>query len=550
MSDHDDGAEHSLREASLFKLKRARDRARKHLREHLALSEPAMFLQAIWVLDAIQRGHPNARLYHPRFSDEQATLFADQAMLSPWTLETLVNEYLATPSRLREHFRPKRILDLSHPASAINLVNGMKNLENVEDGVWLKSGNSPIDLMGHFAQRQFPWQRGLSFFLEFYRPLFIFDTPTALQLFQQRHGLSMREFAFGGFAFLSSCISQPYVASNVDMRSIGLSAETRDRILRVLSVPVDDARGETAALRQGSGMTAYKPSILRRYPLLQPLPGQALIAPLPELISSRIGEGIYYDLVGDGAVSHQAGKRFEAYVELILRIHFPDIQMIPEVRYTPRKGAAIDTPDWRVGFGGVTTAVVECKGRRASISARYADDPTSVQGVEELAKGVFQIWRFFSHVRRGLFNDDRITDQTFGILLTLDTWFDMSRNGQSAVMSRANQMADAEVDILALDRRSVGFLHIHDLEGTLASATTSSLTIALEKWIRDPSVHGWSLLSVHGNDRERQERRTRAVFDQLPRPSTLSWWPTNEELAKVTPRKDTYLRGMVRARPK
>ena len=439
------------------------------------------------------------------------------------------------------------MLDLSYPASAVNVVNGMKNLENAEDGLWRKRGNNVLNLFGHLAQRQFPWQRGLSFFLEFYRPLFIFDTTAAHNLFQQRRGVSMSDFAFGGFAFLSTCIGQPYVSSKVDMSGIGVSAATRDGIIGMLSIPVDDARIETSKLRTGSGMTAYKPSILRRYPLLQPVRGQAVIAPLPELISSRIGDGIFYDLAGDGAVSHQIGKRFEAYVALILRTHFPDIRLKPEERYTPRKGAAVDTPDWRLGFGDKVLAVVECKARRASMAARFADDPTSVEGLAELAKGVFQIWRFFSHVRRGMFVDTEIDKDTFGILLTLDTWVDMSRNGRAAVLARAIQMAAVDPDIHEVDRRPVGFLHIHDLEGTLATASAKSLVLALRRWISDPSVDGWNLWTVHGSESDQQERRSREIFDQLPRPSTLSWWPTNEELSRIRPRQDTYLRGLRRS---
>ena len=100
MGDEDDAAD-DLREASLFKLQRRRDKARKTLREHLSVSDADMFLQAIWVMDAIQRGHPNARLHAPVFSSEQAKHLADLSVLNPWTLETLVNEYLVTPSRLQ-----------------------------------------------------------------------------------------------------------------------------------------------------------------------------------------------------------------------------------------------------------------------------------------------------------------------------------------------------------------------------------------------------------------------------------------------------------------
>src|SRR3546814_8894690 len=63
-----------------------------------------------------------------------------------------------------------------------------------------------------------------------------------------------------------------------------------------------------------------------------------------------------------------------------------------------------------------------------SFDARYADDPVASAsvGFDELAKGMFQIWRFLSHARRGLTGDITVAPSCCGVIVTADSWLPMA----------------------------------------------------------------------------------------------------------------------------
>lgn len=525
--------EDDLANASMFKLRRRRRAQRRRLNELLSRAEPAGFMQLIWALAAFARGDVSvAKRYAPRFSAVQLEQLNDWAVLNPWTLETLVNEYLATASTIAPwSATPQQLLNLANPNVAAELINAIRDLENVEDAMWhRRNPDRPLSAFGHIAQRQFPWQRGLIYFLEFYRPLFLFDTPEARAEFARRTDVSLNDFAKAGFGLLTVAMKNPFVSTQLDLSLLDLDPTTSSRVVRLLSQPILDARREAAMIRTGFERVAYSPSALRRHPCISFPSQRRLIAPLPELISTRVGDGIFYDLSGASAVSNLVGARFEKYTETIVKAYLPSIQMEPEARYHLKKGNEFRTPDWRLGLSGETFAVVECKARRASVSARYSSEYQNDDGLRELAKGVFQIWRYFSHVRRDFFRDGRISDDTVGILLTLDTWVDMAIEGQQAIFAMATELADTEGSINDDDRRPVGILHIRDLEGTLASATEDSLISAISSWLRDPRYSGWSLWSVHKTDDRSPQTKSSSVFDRLERPTAMKWWPTADSL--------------------
>jgi hypothetical protein len=79
---------------------------------------------------------------------------------------------------------------------------------------------------------------------------------------------------------------------------------------------------------------------------------------------------------------------------------------------------------------------IECKATRMGVGARFGDNPGAERGYEEIARGVFQIWRFLSHCRRGLTGRSAAPD-AFGMILTLDEWFAGRGPLLNAVLVRA-----------------------------------------------------------------------------------------------------------------
>src|SRR3546814_9259425 len=89
-----------------------------------------------------------------------------------------------------------------------------------------------------------------------------------------------------------------------------------------------------------------------------------------------------------------------------------------------------------------------------SFDARYADDPVASAsvGFDELAKGMFQIWRFLSHARRGLTGDITVAPSCCGVIVTADSWLTMASRQAEQVIATATAMADAEGNIDEGDR--------------------------------------------------------------------------------------------------
>src|SRR3546814_12675891 len=92
-------------------------------------------------------------------------------------------------------------------------------------------------------------------------------------------------------------------------------------------------------------------------------------------------------------------------------------EVIGEQVYGPKK-TRHRTPDVLVSGTDGIVAAIECKAKRMSFDASYADDPVASAsvGFDEPAKGMFQIWRFLSHARRGLHGDIPVAPSCCGVV--------------------------------------------------------------------------------------------------------------------------------------
>jgi hypothetical protein len=114
---------------------------------------------------------------------------------------------------------------------------------------------------------------------------------------------------------------------------------------------------------------------------------------------------------------------------------------------------------------------------------------------EEIAKGVFQLWRYFSHARRGIIPDYVVRSDAHGVVLTLDTWLMTSAALQQKVLASAAVLALRDNEISAQNRRSVVFCLIADFEATLVRSDEDSLLRVLSA-ARSDEFAGWALPSI------------------------------------------------------
>ena len=240
----------------------------------------------------------------------------------------------------------------------------------------------------------------------------------------------------------------------------------------------------------------------------------------------RATSGLFYDMVkGGDNVKNEISRRFETYCLEFLQCKLPDHNVRGSYKYLFRKNHQIDSPDVLVDDKGAISLILECKATRMSYEARFSEEPVADarRSYEEIAKGVFQIWRFASHHRRGLLGHERLSDGVSGIVLTLDTWLSMANAMQSDVIELARTMtASRDPEITEADQIPVIFCPIDDFEDTLRTATETSFFAAV-KAAREERFQGWQLSGVHGVIAPEVEENNGYPFEGRMA-EVLPWW--------------------------
>lgn len=420
-----------------------------------------------------------------------------------WSLETLVNELLATRKPKGFGIGRTRLLN-AESFQTLRVLHGILiNLENAEDGIFLENHDVFYE-MARIAQRQFPWQRGVANAPHLYRSILLYGTGSAREFFEANAGSTLPDFVKVG-AYLSGALQgNDYVDRARDLSEIGITPAIREAALAKLAIPHADARVRAARMRARRRHTAYAPSILRDFPIIAfGDRGERLRAPIPELIMYRYTSGLYLDVVqGGSAVWSDVGRRFEKYVLEYLRAMMVPYDVTGDAVYGPKK-AQSRTPDVLVSGDDGIVAAVECKAKRMSFEARYSENPLAEAaiGFDELAKGMFQIWRFFAHARRGLTGDLSVAQNCQGIIVTADSWLSMARIQAEKVVAAAHALADAEDGIEAVDRREIAFCQIDDVEFALQNGTADSFLAACRE-VSAGKKKGFMLSVAHEADRD------------------------------------------------
>lgn len=271
--------------------------------------------------------------------------------------------------------------------------------------------------------------------------------------------------------------------------------------------------------------TAYQPSLLRLFPIISF--GLRLRAPLRELILLRVTAGVYYDLVEYGKhLLDEASRRFENYSAKFIAAMMPRFYVRGSYKYRFR-GNRIDTPDIIVKDREAVVVAVECKATKLTFAAQFADDPFTQAEREhgEIAKGVFQLWRYFSHARRGLITADIVRADAHGIVLTLDPWLLMSRERIEQVFARAEALALEDREITVEDRRKVVLCDISDLEHVLASSDEDAFLRTLLAAEQD-NFTGWLFSNVRREAEGKATKRKNYPFELA---DVLPWWKNLQE---------------------
>lgn len=504
----------------------------KQLLKMFARADDASFLKMVWAIDALQSGRE--AVAQPHLSAYPPEAAVDSSIRSPlgmhrWELETLIVQLLLVPKEL-QRAQGNLVLDCSRFDAARQTINRLRSLENVESARYLTGDFTIWGEMHRIAQRQFHWQRGYFNTPQVYRYAYLYARGKCAEYFKQAYGFDISDLIFTGFGLFSAYLNSPSVPRVTSVPEVGLTDDIVQRALPMMSCSREQARIATADLvtraqdeRGGPIPTALLPSILRKTPLIYVDDPNQLIAPIPETIILRVTAGLYNDLIAGGQdVINDANGRFEQYCIDLISMTMKQFEVVSAHQYGP-KATRFETPDIIIKHQSRIAAVAECKATKLTYAAQFAEDPFTVAKKQyaQLAKGIFQIWRFFSHVRRGVIEAE-ISEDCHAIVFTLDAFMQMARDPRNKVLAEANALADADGNIEPDDRKEVIVCPIYDLEFILTRATEETFLASLKAAISD-KYEGWMLREVH--------RDTGAAKDfGEPRPypfdlvDVLPWW--------------------------
>ena len=464
-------------------------------------------MELIWAINALQSGRADVAARLIRHPPEAVTVdFRSPYHLPLWALESVLVSLLSVPKSVFRNDGRNRVVDCRQFGAAHYIKDLLLKVERAEAKAHLKYGMGVLELH-RIAHRQLQWQRGWFNKNQFYRNLYIFGQGECAAYFERQYGLTVDQFNMVGFGFLIGFNEMRWVNRYSSMEAVGLDGETVELALRRMCLPIEEMRTEQQNIigktskKSRFRETAYRPSLLRQFPIVAfGARGERLRSPIKDLILQRITSGLYYDVVRAGTRIHnEANRRFESYARDFITRMMPTWNPVAayEYRYMLNRVA---TPDVLIEVDGVVQIVIECKATKLTLDAQFSVHPLddADSAYNQIAKGVAQLWRYFSRVRRGIIADRPVSPNAYAVVLTLDDWLVMAPELQVEVINAATKLlasTEEDAQIMAEDRKAPIFCTIEDLELTLSHNDENGTMIALAASLTPQHRH-WQLHSI------------------------------------------------------
>jgi hypothetical protein len=232
---------------------------------------------------------------------------------------------------------------------------------------------------------------------------------------------------------------------------------------------------------------------------------------------------------GGAPLLNDANDRFEQYCVDYITKMMQRFVTSRSYHYGPR-GAGFDSPDVLIRDNEKLIVVGDCKATKLSYLAQFAENPfdAAKKQYEQIAKGVFQAWRYYSHVRRGL-AEANVADDAYVMIFTLDWFLYMSRELKAKVTDEAKALADKEGQITDEDRKPVVFSTIQELESVLSIATEDTFLAAL-KATQEERFKTWQFREVYRDSTPEKPPRKDYPFKL---DGVLPWWRRTQDLIEA-----------------
>jgi hypothetical protein len=315
-----------------------------------------------------------------------------------------------------------------------------------------------------------------------------------------RRSISVERFCYVGFAVAAQLIDYPAVRADTNLSNVGIADAERDAFFQLVSLQTVDARKRARAERSGKGQIAYKPSVLRRAPMIKINRDRVVevFCPIPALLYLRFTDGLFYDLIADDNIKRIIGERFEGYAYEISNYYLGKKLRISREEKYGAKSKQRATPDLRIVDGvGELQLIVECKARRIPFDVLSSPSPflKNENAYADLLKGVIQIWRYVADVRRKVVDGDLyLSNEVVGVVLSLEPWLQMTSDTIAIIRQRAIEECEADPNIEEIDRIDIAFVAMSDWEYSIQRVSADNFLLALKDQATSKK-HGYLLSS-------------------------------------------------------
>lgn len=495
------------------------DFGKRALRATLAALPEVRFLNSIWAARGVQSDYSEKAVKFLKQIPQEAidAGIPSKHAIYPWELELLVNERLALEFSVLFQFLTPEIWP-----QITALVNLVRNIENDESVIYHKAEDI-IDHLFSIGGRQFDWQQGFLTKQEIFRSVYVYGQAECADYFEAENGVDINAFTSTCFGFFAMFMSHPQARADVDLSQIDVTPTQRDRVLRIVSQHLRDAKASARTLRDANGEMAYQPSILRTRPIIAVSAAcSQLVCPLPDLLMNRMTFGLFYDVIGGGGPVRQGiGRRFEEYTALNLSHFIPQMTIETEFPYKTKNGDVM-SPDILISSqDGELQALLECKASRLPLKARYALFDVNERGYRDMVKGVKQIWRFMADLRTGRVQRN-VSGNIVGALVTLDSWFVAAPQRQESIIQTAKDEITSQPGLSEDDMIPISFVYMPEFERTLAYGDHDLILKTLRSTAQK-AKRGYSFdIAPEKEDLEGKEYQKFPFDDKLSK--LLPWW--------------------------
>lgn len=207
------------------------------------------FLRLVWASDMLQSKLSKNVSRYLQYPPEAASLSADSPFaIHKWELETLIALFFKKSRAPISKKWGQRQRNTGLFATITDLVNLLRSIEDSESGAKL-TPETVLREMHKIAHRQFEWQRNFATRERLYRFAYVYGQGACAEYFEAKYGLTISEFLKAGFLIFAHAHLTPWMGA-VGLEKLGISKESVEQAVAIMSLSRDEFRSRTANLNQ------------------------------------------------------------------------------------------------------------------------------------------------------------------------------------------------------------------------------------------------------------------------------------------------------------